>query len=207
MKNKLGLEIEVKFYVTSLPEVERKVQELGGLIVQERVFESNLRYDTADRSLSKERRVLRLRKDHQTILTYKGAAEADKPVSVRQEFEVIVDDLDSAGAILAALGYEVITRYEKYRSIYRLMGTLVTLDELPYGKFVEIEGESADEIQKVARNLNLSWKERIASSYILLFENLKKNHVGWEDKSLTFEDLAGVEVMPDELGVCPADIG
>ncbi len=206
MKNDTDVEIEVKFYVISLPEVENKIRELGGSLVQERIFESNLRFDTGDQRLRNLRQVLRLRKDKANILTFKGAAEMGAAVSVRQEIEVLVDDFEKARRLLEGLGYEVVMEYEKYRRIYSLLDTLVVLDELPYGNFVEIEGPDGKTIQKVARNLNLSWKARVMTSYTYLFEALKKLHPELEGKVLTFADLKGMRFMPDEMGVRPADL-
>ena len=206
MKNNNDVEIEVKFYVLSLKEIEQKILELGGTLLQERCFESNLRFDTADGRLRNQRHVLRLRKDKENILTFKGAAEAGKPVSIRQEIEVLVDDFDTARTLLEGLGFEVVMAYEKYRTTYSLLDTLVVLDELPYGNFIEIEGPDGSSIQKVARNLNLNWKVRVMTSYTYLYEALKKERLELEDKYLTFAELKGMRFMPDELGVSPADL-
>lgn len=206
MKNEDNVEIEVKFYVISLDEIEEKIKELGGVLVQERCFESNLRFDTADQKLRNLRQVLRLRHDTENILTFKGAAEAGKPVSIRQEIEVLVDDFETTRALLEGLGYEVMMEYEKYRTTYSLLNTLVVLDELPYGKFIEIEGPDGNSIQKVARNLNLNWKMRVMTSYTYLFEDLKSRKPELEGKYLTFNALKGMQIMPDELGVSPADL-
>jgi adenylate cyclase class 2 len=206
MKNNNDVEIEVKFYVLSLQEIEQKILELGGTLLQERCFESNLRLDTADGRLTTLRHVLRLRKDTENILTFKGAAEAGKPVSIRQEIEVLVDDFDTARTLLEGLGFEVVMAYEKYRTTYSLLDTLVVLDELPYGNFIEIEGPDGSSIQKVARNLNLNWKARVMTSYTYLYEGFKKERPELEGKYLTFEELKGMRFMPDELGVSPADL-
>lgn len=206
MKNDSDVEIEVKFYVLSLKEIEQKILDLGGTLVQERCFESNLRFDTADGRLRNQRHVLRLRKDKENILTFKGAAEADKLVSIRQEIEVLVDDFDTTRTLLEGLGYEVVMAYEKYRTTYSLLDTLVVLDELPYGYFIEIEGPDGKSIQKVARNLNLNWKARVMTSYTYLYEALRKVRPELEGKYLTFEELKGLRFMPDELGVSPADL-
>ncbi len=206
MKNTSDVEIEVKFYVLSLKEIEQKILDLGGTLLQERCFESNLRFDTADRRLRNLHQVLRLRKDTQNIMTFKGAAEEGKPVSIRQEIEVLVDDFDTARTLLEGLGYEVVMAYEKYRTTYSLLDTLVVLDELPYGNFIEIEGPNGISIQKAARNLNLDWKRRVMASYISLFETLKKERTELEGKYLTFDELKGMQIMPDELGVSPADL-
>lgn len=206
MKNNNDVEIEVKFYVLSLQEIEQKILELGGTLLQERCFESNLRFDTADGRLRNQRHVLRLRKDKDNILTFKGAAEVGKPVSIRQEIEVLVDNFDTARTLLEGLGFEVVMAYEKYRTTYSLLDTLVVLDELPYGNFIEIEGPDGKSIQKVARNLNLNWKVRVMTSYTYLYEMLRKERPELEGKYLTFAELKGMRFMPDELGVSPADL-
>ncbi len=206
MKNTSDVEIEVKFYVLSLQEIEQKIVELGGTLLQARCFESNLRFDTADGRLRNLRHVLRLRKDTENILTFKGAAEAGKPVSIRQEIEVLVDDFNTARTLLEGLGFEVVMAYEKYRTTYSLLDTLVVLDELPYGNFIEIEGPDGKSIQKVARNLNLDWKRRVMTSYTYLYEALKKERPDLEGKYLMFGELKGMRFMPDELGVSPADL-
>ena len=206
MKNSSDVEIEVKFFVLSLKEIELKILEMGGTLFQERIFESNLRFDTPDGRLRNLRHVLRLRKDKDNILTFKGAAEVGKPVSIRQEIEVLVDDFNTTRTLLEGLGFEVVMEYEKYRTTYSLMDTQVVLDELPYGNFIEIEGQDGKSIQKVARNLNLNWKSRVMTSYTYLYESLKKVRPELENKYLTFDELKGIKIMPDELGVSPADL-
>lgn len=206
MKNESDVEIEVKFYVLSLEEIEKMIKELGGVLIQERIFESNLRFDTGDQKLRNLRHVLRLRKDKDNILTFKGAAEVGKPVSIRQEIEVLVDDFDKTRELLEGLGYEVIMEYEKYRTTYSLLDTLVVLDELPYGRFIEIEGPDGKTIQKVARNLNLNWNTRVMTSYMYLFEALRKVRPELNGKYLTFKGLKGMKFMPDEMNISPADL-
>src|SRR5690606_18559182 len=107
---------------------------------------------------------------------------------------------------LEGLGFEVVMAYEKYRTTYSLLDTLVVLDELPYGNFIEIEGPDGKSIQKVARNLNLDWKRRAMSSYTYINGALKKERPELEGKYLKFDELKGMRFMPDELGVSPADL-
>jgi adenylate cyclase class 2 len=206
MKNASEVEIEVKFYVISLEDIAGKIIDLGGKLIQERIFEKNLRFDTADQKLRNLRQVLRLRQDKENILTFKGAAETGKQVSIRQEIEVLVDDFDTTRTLLEGLGYEVVMEYEKYRTTFSLLDTLVVLDELPYGNFIEIEGPDGNSIQKVARNLNLNWKMRVMTSYTYLFETLKNRKPELGGKYLTFDELQGIQIMPDELEVSPADL-
>jgi adenylate cyclase class 2 len=89
--------------------------------------------------------------------------------------------------------------------VYKLGDLLVTLDELPYGTFTEIEGEPASMIQTVATSLHLDWSKRINFSYLVMFEIMKKN-LSFEGNSLSFEALAGLSITPQNLGVSPADM-
>ena len=206
MKNQSDQEIEVKFYINDLVAIQNQLISEAAKLVQERCFEANLRFDQQDRGLSKDRRVLRLRKDTQSILTYKGPAEMGKTVSIRQEIEVVVDDFDTTRHLLEGLGYHVYMIYEKYRAMYRYHKVLVTLDELPYGNFIEIEGPDARTIQQAAVRLGLNWKDRVTTSYIYLFEELKKIHPELKGRNLTFSELEGLRFTPDEFNIHPADL-
>ncbi|OJX38422.1 MAG: hypothetical protein BGO78_10535 [Chloroflexi bacterium 44-23] len=206
MKNQSDQEIEAKFYVLNLPAIQESLLAQGAKLIQDRVFEVNLRFDEADGKLRDLRNVLRLRRDTQNILTFKGAAEAGKDVSVRQEIEVVVDDFDTTRRLLEALGYEVIMQYEKFRTTYSFMKTLVVLDELPYGHFVEIEGPNGSAIKKAAIAIGLEWRTRASNSYVYMFENLQSHHPEFADRNLTFSDLHGLRVSADELGIHPADL-
>jgi adenylate cyclase, class 2 len=135
----------------------------------------------------------------------------------RREIEFWVSNLDSARQFIEALGYEIIFVYEKYRTTYSLSGitddvarelqsleTYIMLDELPYGNFVEIEGE-LDELKPLAQKLRFKWRAAIPASYHSLFERISKS------KNLTFRDLRfenfkSIKIGSVDLGVLPADI-
>lgn len=203
-------EIEVKFYVNDLAAVEESLLGLGCRLVEPKVFESNLRFDTPDGALTLERRVLRLRQPAPSgqpeaagVLTYKSPSQPGQEVTIRQEIEVVVDNLVTARHLLEALGYQVVVMYEKWRTIYRLGPVDVVLDELPYGNFVEIEGHNPEEIRTAARQLGLKWKARLELSYLGLFERLRLG--GLNAQHLTFAELAGHYFSADDLDVLPAD--
>jgi adenylate cyclase class 2 len=205
MENKLTEnEIEVKFLVKDLSRLELRVQALGGKLVQPRVKETNLRFDTPSNDLSRDHRVLRLRQDQVARLTYKDPAQVNHPVSVRREIEVEVSSFDETRTLLEALGYQVYMFYEKFRTTYSFGDTLVTLDELPYGHFSEIEGPNAERLQEVAETLWLDWPLRSNDSYSFLFQRVKTN-CGWSMANLAFDDFIGKTVTPADLGLKFAD--
>jgi adenylate cyclase class 2 len=165
-------EIEAKFYLHHLADMRQRLLELGARLLASRSLEKNLRFDTPDRSLSRIGSVLRLRQDRTIHLTYKAPGPSSE---VRREIELEVDDLNAARAFLEALGFERVFYYEKYREVLTLEPVHVMLDELPFGCFLEIEGDSLVDVAQAARRLGLDWDRRIPDSYPALFEHLRSS--------------------------------
>jgi adenylate cyclase class 2 len=194
----------VKFYVTQLETLERRLQSLGAELIQARTMELNLRFDTPEHELENGFRVLRLRMDTAARMTYKGPSIGRQGVRVRQEIEFEVSDFDSARSLLQALGYRIIMIYEKYRAVYRLDGVDVALDELPYGRFVELEGPDAESIHALSDRLELNWDASAPGSYAMLFEGLR-SRMSLPFRDLTFQNFIQLDVDSELLGVRPAD--
>jgi len=236
-------EIEAKFYVLDLdkittrlqppppfghlPQIRNKVFQkflsfysriwgrLGGGLIQERVFETNIRFDLPDASLSSDRRLLRLRRDTEARMTYKDPSQNEQGVLSRTEIEFTVGDFETARQFLEALGYQPIFYYEKYRTTYVIQpseglepseGSLhIMLDELPFGNFVEIEGETLESIRAVSDGLGLKWDTAIAAGYHALFERLCATRTNLDPAHLTFTALNGLNISAEELSVHAAD--
>ena len=197
-------EREVKFYLQDLPALADRLHVCGAELTRERTFETNLRLDMPDRSLAKAGRILRLRKDSQTIVTYKADARFESGVTARTEIEFVADDFLTARKLFEALGYEAVVVYEKYRRVYQMGVVEVALDELPYGDFVEIEAVNDTLIEGVAQMLGLNWSKSVEANYLGLFEIVKKNASLAVD-NLTFKNFEGIDISPQFLEVEPAD--
>jgi adenylate cyclase class 2 len=197
-------ELEIKLYISDLPALHQQLIAKGAQQVKPRQHEYNLRFDTPTGDLSSTAQVLRLRQDTVARLTYKGPSEMNSGVRSRREIEFTVSDFEAARNFFEALGYQVRVIYEKYRTTYQLAGVEVTLDELPYGDFAEIEGPDTGAITAVADRLSLDRSASIAASYTMLFDHLHQA-LGLTFRNLTFENFAGLEVSPADLGVIPAD--
>ena len=198
-------EIEAKFYVTGLDGIKARLHELNARLLQERILETNIRFDLPDARLRSEGRVLRLRLDTEARLTYKGASNNKHGVLSRTEIEFVVEDFEKARQLLEALGYQELMRYDKYREVYEFDGCHIMLDELPYGPFIEVEGESVDEIQKTVTKLRLNWEAAATKSYNALFESVKLA-LNLDFQDLSYENFAGIKVTPKDLGVVPANL-
>ena len=203
MMNVNNSEIEAKFHVRDLSKVAARLAEVNANLTQPRTHEVNLRFDTPEHSLRQSGRVLRLRQDNKIRMTYKSASEKSDGILSRTEIEFAVEDFDKAKQFLEALGYKTLVMYEKFRTTYELNGTRIMLDELPYGNFIEIEGNSNQEIRSTADKLGLKWVT-IEISYHALFERLCKAR-NLTIKDLSFENFNGMPISADELGIRPAD--
>ncbi len=197
-------EIESKFYVRDLEAIEARLKALGAILIVPRGFEFNLRFDDSKGSLRPQGKVLRLRKADDIRLTYKGPGERINGALSRTEIEIIVSDFDTAQKLLESLGYRVAAVYEKYRAMYEFGAYLITLDELPYGKFIEIEGESPEQISELAQKLGLKPQTSIPNSYQGLFDQLKATKK-LPAKNLTFWSFENIYLTASDLGVEPAD--
>jgi adenylate cyclase class 2 len=197
-------EIEAKFYVLDLNRIRMRLQALEARLTQERILETNIRFDLPDSGLRSEGRVLRLRQDTETRLTYKGPGINEQGVLNRTEIEFVVEDFGKAKQFLEALGYQKLIYYEKYRTTYEVKECHVMLDKLPFGDFVEIEGDSVESIHEVAEKLGLNWDVAIPTSYSALFEHLQRTQkLSFQD--ISFENFAGILVTPADLEVAPSD--
>jgi adenylate cyclase class 2 len=94
--------------------------------------------------------------------------------------------------------------YEKYRRIYELNQTHIMLDELPYGDFVEIEGNDLESIQKTAKQLKLNIEKAVTTSYHKLFEKIAETK-SLDKSSLNFSIFENGKPKGQELGVEKAD--
>ena len=193
-------ELEVKFYLSDLSALRARLEAAGAQLFKPRVHEINLRFDTPSGDLTRGYRVLRLRQDSEARLTYKGPGELVDGVRSRQELEFTVSDFETARHFLEALGYEVSVMYEKYRATYTLESVLVTLDEMPYGNFAEIEGPDGASIRKTGEALGLDWERRILDSYIMLFDRLRER-LDLPFHELSFTNFKELTVTGEMLGL------
>lgn len=187
-----NIEIEVKFYLKDIEGMRRNLLELG-VESKGRVFETNIRYEDNQLSLIQKKTLLRLRKDEKTTLTFKSVPKTkSRDFKVFNELEVEVDDMATMGQILEALGFHPEQKYEKWRETLVLERTKMFLDRMPYGDFLEIEGQPQDIKNWIAR-LGLNWHRRILLNYLEIFEIIKKKH-NLQIKDLTFKNFKNLNV-------------
>jgi adenylate cyclase class 2 len=186
-----NLEIEVKFYLTDMEGMRNKILKLGAKS-KGRLFETNIRYEDKNNSLIKKKSLLRLRQDEKTTFTLKSSPPVkSKDYKIVNELEVEVSDFATMDQILKTLGFHPEQKYEKWRETFILDQTLFCLDNMPYGDFLEIEGQEKD-IRYYASKFGLNWQKRIIFNYLAIFEIMRKN-LNLDFNDLTFNNFEAVD--------------
>jgi adenylate cyclase class 2 len=164
------IEVEIKLAMPGAAFARRLLRKAGFRARRRRALESNLIFDTAEGSLRRTGRLLRLRCwGGWWWLTFKGPPVAG-PHKRREELEVRIDDGAAVSAILERLGLASSYCYEKYRAEYQRTGErgTVALDETPIGVYLELEGSPAW-IDRAARRLGFGPADYVLSSYATLY--------------------------------------
>lgn len=190
-------EIEVKYTVSNFKDLLHKLNEAEAKYLSSE-FQRTIRFDTPNKDLEKSGRFLRIRSGRENTMTLKikNKEILSSNFHIREELETTIGDLDTVRLIVHTLGYTMEFIMEKYRLTYELGNTIITLDEMPFGIFLEIEG-TEDEIRRVSIRLNLNDKDKYIGTYWDLFEAYKQinglsgdNIVFQEGYTSTFADVA-----------------
>ena len=181
------LEIEVKFYLSEIKALRDRLLAMGAVHCG-RTFENNIRFEDASNSLKNKGILLRLRKDDRIRLTLKSSLpRTDAEFKIHRELEIDVGDFDVCHSILQHLGFRPVQSYEKWRETFVLNDTYLLIDTMPYGVFLEIEGQKS-RIRDMADLLGVRWKERIIFNYLEIFTILQREE-GLPFNDITFENF------------------
>ena len=224
----MSLEIEVKFLDADHTALRMRLVSLNARCLG-RWFESNTVFDDAARSLKAAGTLLRLReKSGRFVLTLKRATDecAPAPTSaptsdstglcakICHEHETDVADAQNMRAILAGLGYTPALRYEKVREKWTLLGCEVCLDTLPFGDFVEVEGDSEEDISACVQALALPREKASTATYHDLNRQARQAQGKQPEESFVFDDAVKSRLlarratdMPEIFGADPLDTG
>jgi len=167
-------EIEIKFRVSDLRSLRRKLSASGFRLVTRRTHEMNILYDLPREVLRSRNELLRIRKYGSVWkLTHKSGSKRARHSS-RVELETEVSDGKRMDKILRALGYSPSFRYEKFRSEWTDGKGQAVIDETPIGNFCEIEGPPRW-IDTSAKNLGVNVEDYITKNYATLFVEWKES--------------------------------
>lgn len=186
-------EVEIKFIIHDLAALQSKLKSAGFREITPRTHEMNTLYDTADLALRRAGELLRIRQyGNEWTLTHKSKGTTGRHKN-RVELETRVEDGESLGAIVCALGYSPSFRYEKFRAEWTDGRGHVVIDETPIGNFAEVEGEPGW-IDVTAHRLGITESDYITQNYAALF-SAWRHETGSPASEMTF---SAVGTPPDE---------
>ena len=193
-------EIELKFRVDHLQELERRLPLLGFRLETPRTFEQNTLYDTPERSLKARGEILRVRRyGDRWVMTHKRHPDEEDTASiykVRIETETEVADGEALAEVFTRLGYGPAFRYEKFRTEYGHVDephAHLVLDETPIGIFGELEGPT-NWIDRSLAALGVDPRSCLTESYGKLFLAWK-DETGSPAENLTFDEVQEFEAV------------
>jgi len=166
-------EVEIKFRIGDRKALTRALRRARFKQVTPSTHEMNSLYDLSGQELRARGELLRLRSYGEAwVLTHKSKGKSGRH-KVRTELETRVESGREMDAILRALGYAPIFRYEKYRSEWSDGVGHAVIDETPIGTFGELEGP-ARWIDRTARALGITAGDYITQTYADLFFTWKR---------------------------------
>lgn len=163
-----------------------------GAVILNKSKEKTIRLDTPNMDLEKRGVFLRVRSGSKNTITMKEKIGEDKNIRSRKETEFEIGDVDQMAYILEKLGFTFIRIMEKYRINLQYKGAVLSIDEMPFGMYLEIEG-TEEEVGKIATELGYSENDRILETYWGLFEEYKK------ENSLTGDNIVFPENYVSKL--------
>ena len=128
---------------------------------------------------------MRVKTGFKNIITFKKKIKkSDKRFREREEIEFEISDPKEMEVILENLGFRKKLIMEKYREKWQRGSVEIVIDKLPFGYFIEIEGDKK-EILKTIKNLELNFQDKITDTYWDLWEDYRKKHRA-KDENIIF---------------------
>lgn len=178
------IEKEIKIKITNPQEVFQILQKMGAQVLN-KSKEITTRFDTREKSLEKAGLFLRVRSGSKNTITLKEKTAKDKLVKARKETEFEIQDIEKMAYILKRLGFDYIRIMEKFRINLKYKRAKLSIDELPFGFYLEIEGKE-EQINNILKELGYREKDRIIETYWDIFKKYKeKNNI--TQQNIVFE--------------------
>lgn len=179
------IEKELKFKINN-PELLISNFLKNGAVLLNKSKEKTIRFDTSQLDLEKKSIFLRVREGSKKVITLKEKIGENEAVKIRKETEFEIEDIESMRYILERIGFNYVRIFEKFRINMEYKSTTVSIDELPFGIYLEIEGDE-DDINLITKELGYKDKDKIVGTYWDLFEKYKQEN-NLEGKDILFPE-------------------
>jgi len=185
---KKEIEIKIKLRKGETDILKNKLKKLGGIKIKSEKETTYGFFTEDDSSIEKGifPRIKSINKGKSSLLTVKVKTKEDKDYFRRNEFEITINDINTARDMIKAMGFSKERIFEKLRESWLTDNSSVTInfDTLLFGEYFEIESDP-QKIETWLKKLNLEKREKIAKAYLGIFDDWrKKNNIRDENAIL-----------------------
>lgn len=156
MQNEIKSEIEAIFINIDKDAVRSRLKKIGANLIKKERLQKRINYDFNDKSLARKQGWVRLRDEGENIrLSYKQMDE--RSIDGMKEVSITVGDFENADLFLNNIGLNKKSYQETLRESWVFSGVEIDIDTWPWiNPFIEIEGESEEEVNLVAEKLGFN---------------------------------------------------
>ncbi len=163
-------EIEVRFLEINYPEFLKKLHEKGAEDLGEDFLREIIFYDKESKWIYEVKKFVRIRQTKKAVLLSFKHHEEDSATGTK-EIELEVSDVEKTKEFLEEIGLVAFREQEKKRHTFKLDGVIIDIDTWPsIPTYVELEGQSEEDLKKVAAILELDWKNVVFKSARFIIE-------------------------------------
>jgi len=168
------IEKEIKIKVENPKEMIEKLRKIGATF-QGEALEKTIRFDTQNLDFEKQGKFIRCRSGFSNTITLKEKIKNENSsVRARKETEFEIQDIDKMQYILTTLGLDYTRTMEKFRQHWELNNVSITIDELCFGVYMEIEGEES-QIYKTCELLGIDTNKKLLGTYWDLWKEVSSS--------------------------------
>jgi adenylate cyclase class 2 len=192
----MNTEIEVKFINIDHDIIRVKLKEIGAELEYPMRLMKRVTIDSSEMRLKNA--FLRVRDQGDKVtLTYKQFDA--QSIDGAKEIEVTVNNFDDTVKLFAAAGLPYGSFQETKRETWKLGSTEIVLDLWPWlNPYIEIEGQSENDVKKMADLLDLDWSEAVFGDVMEAYR-IQYPHIDSNDTVGNVAEVKFGDPLPDFL--------
>lgn len=164
-------EIEVKFVDVSIDDVRARLERAGAQL--EHPMRDMRRALIEEEHHAAQNMFIRIRDEGDKVtLTLKKKTKSlvESTIDSTYEIETTVGDFDTTVELFEVAGWHYTTYQESRRETWKYQGVEVVIDEWPWiSPYIEIEGETQEEVRAAAAELGFDWDEAMFGSVDVIY--------------------------------------
>lgn len=157
-------EVEVKILDINIRKVERKIKNLGGILVHKNILYKELYFEKPEKDVKFSSTRIRT-EGSKVYWTMKFKKGNNTRFLTREELEIQVSDFETALRMMKEIGLRPLGLREKYRKKYKVGNISIELDQYPkIPPYMEIEGKNQKNVEAFLHKLGFDLKYTVRNS-------------------------------------------